>query len=208
MAEVLSRYSNYTVDLKFHILSELKPILPSNRSSVSNWSIPETIRLADPKFDEPNRIDVIIGAEVYYQLLLEGFVELGPSLPILKETVFGWIVSGKCTSPSNQLVSTTMVCCHTELEKQMSRFWELESCHSDSTLSEEERQCEAYFSETTSRDSNGRFVVSLPKKKSILVNLGDSHAIALRRFLSLERRLHGKPALWRPTPPSFESIMS
>ncbi|XP_058828427.1 uncharacterized protein LOC131688257 [Topomyia yanbarensis] len=194
-ARVFSRCTDYCIDLKFHILSELKPILPSNRAPVADWKIPTSVHLADPNFHEPNRIDAIIGAEVYYRLLSDGFVELGPNLPILKETVFGWIVSGKCDTSPSQPLATMLVCSNADLEMQMARFWDLESCRSDNTLSTEERQCESYFSETTYRDSNGRFVVSLPKRETLLTSLGESYATALRRYLSLERRLLIKPAL-------------
>ncbi|XP_055522628.1 uncharacterized protein LOC129716819 [Wyeomyia smithii] len=195
MVKVLSRCSDYCTDLRFHILPEFKPIIPSNHVPVSTWKIPSSLCLADPHFYEPHQIDAIIGAEVYYHLLLGGFVTLGVSMPILKETVFGWIVSGKCDTTPDQQTALTMVCSNAELEHQLTRFWELDTCHSENALSIEERLCEAHFSNTTFRDSSGRFVVSLPKKETILAQLGDSFAIALRRYLSLERRLQAKPLL-------------
>ncbi|XP_062708955.1 uncharacterized protein LOC134288362 [Aedes albopictus] len=194
-ANVRSRCTDFAVDLKFHILLEFKPILPSNRLSVASWKIPPSIQLADPRFFEPNRIDAIIGAEVYYRLLLEGFVDLGPELPQLKETVFGWIVSGKVNTVDSSLSATTLVCSNAELENQLARFWEVESCNTNETFSTEERKCETHFAATTIRDSTGRFVVSLPKKPDVLDRLGDSRSIATRRFLSLERRLQANPSL-------------
>ncbi|XP_065083404.1 uncharacterized protein LOC135705559 [Ochlerotatus camptorhynchus] len=195
MALIRSRCTDYAIDLKFHILPEFKPILPSNQTTVANWNIPSFVQLADPRFFEPNRIDAIIGAEVYYRLLLEGFVNLGPELPHLKETVFGWIVSGKCNTVDSSRSATTLVCSNADLETQLARFWEIESCHSNETLSVEERKCETLFTATTTRDPTGRFVVSLPKKPDVLEQLGESRHIAIRRFLSLERRLQLNPAL-------------
>ncbi|XP_055623682.1 uncharacterized protein LOC129767088 [Toxorhynchites rutilus septentrionalis] len=153
--------------------------------------------LADPRFFEPSHIDVIIGTEIYHRLLLDGFIELDSNLPILKETVFGWIVSGKCSNTISCHSAVTMVCSNADLEKQMMRFWEIESCHSNNILSVGEQQCEQYFAETTTRDANGRFVVSLPTKKTVLSKLGSSREISLRRFPSLERRLHANPELMK-----------
>ncbi|XP_039450524.1 uncharacterized protein LOC120429521 [Culex pipiens pallens] len=142
LAKILSRWTDYSIDLKFHILPEFKPIVPSDCVQTQTWTHPisSSLFLADPRFFEPNQIDLIIGAEVHYRLLLNGFIDLGPNLPILKETVFGWIVSGKC-STSSRPSSLTMVCSNADLEKQVARFWELESCHSESVLSVEEKQC-------------------------------------------------------------------
>lgn len=55
-------------------------------------------------------------------------------------------------------------------------------------LSAEERECETHFSTYTTRFEQGRYIVRLPftNKRSLL---GDSRAMALRRFYSLERKL-------------------
>ncbi|XP_062713874.1 uncharacterized protein LOC134290713 [Aedes albopictus] len=195
MATIRSRCTDYAIDLKFHILPEFKPILPSNRLHTDHWNVPSFVQLADPRFFEPNRIDIILGAEVYYRLLLKGFVDLGPELPHLKETVFGWIVSGKYDATETIRSAVALVCTNADLEKQLARFWEVESCHSNETLSVEERSCETHFAATTTRDPSGRFVVSLPKKLDVLEKLGESRSIAIRRFMSLERRLQSNPQL-------------
>jgi len=51
---------------------------------------------------------------------------------------------------------------------------------------------EKSFACTISRDSTGKFVVSLPFKSSPSC-LGSSYETARRRFLSLERRMKGNP---------------
>ncbi|XP_062541616.1 uncharacterized protein LOC134209639 [Armigeres subalbatus] len=79
--------------------------------------------------------------------------------------------------------------------KQLARFWEIESCHSSSTLSLEEAACEQHFARNTVQDSTGRFIVTLPKRESEFARLGSSKVIATRRFLSLERRLNADPQL-------------
>lgn len=58
----------------------------------------------------------------------------------------------------------------------------------------EDQWCEEYFTKSTSRDSTGRFCVALPFRhlfsdSSQHHGLGDSRAIALKRFHNLEKRL-------------------
>ena len=72
---------------------------------------------------------------MYYDLLLDGFLKLGPEMPILQNTVFGWVASGKVGS--NQPKSTPKLAHVTNaqpLDEQLSRFWEIESCWNNNTV--------------------------------------------------------------------------
>ena len=60
-----------------------------------------------------------------------------------------------------------------------------------STLTAEERTVLNHFDAHHSCDSEGRFMVPLPKKPTSM-QLGKSRAQAVRRFLSFERMMHSK----------------
>ncbi|XP_050358025.1 uncharacterized protein LOC126778478 isoform X2 [Nymphalis io] len=113
--------------------------------------------------------------------------------PKLQMTKLGWLVSGiihthtKHNNTNNNTEHSSS--CHflQNDESILNRFWELEAVSSEHCLSQEERACERTFAETTARNSDGRFVVTIPLKDSPEV-LGDSYAAAKRRLLSLERR--------------------
>uniref|UniRef100_A0A182I0J5 Peptidase aspartic putative domain-containing protein n=1 Tax=Anopheles arabiensis TaxID=7173 RepID=A0A182I0J5_ANOAR len=51
----------------------------------------------DPTFKKPERIDILIGAGLFAELLGEGKIRLASYLPRLLETKLGWIVSGNMT---------------------------------------------------------------------------------------------------------------
>nr|CAI5827413.1 unnamed protein product [Callosobruchus analis] len=72
-----------------------------------------------------------------------------------------------------------------ELHKLLTKFWEIEEQDTPEIWSEEETSCERIFQETTTRDSDGRFVVTLPLKMDGS-SLGESRMQAERRFHSLE----------------------
>lgn len=74
------------------------------------------------------------------------------------------------------------------------KFWEIEEFHDVKPLSKDEIECERIFSETTRRDLDGRFIVTLPLKKSADC-LGGSRSQAEKMFYSLERRLLRNPSL-------------
>lgn len=192
-----SRCSDFVADAQCHILKKITRELPVRCIDTSPWNIPSNLVLADPQFHEPGPIDLLIGMEMYYDLLLEGFIKLGPEKPILQNTVFGWVASGKVGT--NQTPEFTPKLAHVtsaeSIDEQLSRFWEIESCWTNSTHSVEETACEKHFADNIFRDQSGRFVVTLPKRPSVLSQLGNSKEIAKRRFLALERRLQANPKL-------------
>jgi len=79
----------------------------------------------------------------------------------------------------------------------LNRFWEVEHTIEASPLSEEEKTCERIFLESTTRNEEGRFVVTLPVRQDKLINLGESREIAMRRFKALESRLISQPNLYK-----------
>lgn len=194
-SRIHSHCSTFFADVSFHILPHITRALPVRTLNIETWELPPGIDLADPNFHQSGPIDMLLGVEVYYELIAEGLTRLGPGLPVLQNTLLGWVVSGKIgTSPAPTL-SLTSICSTRSLEEQLERFWELETCQSTSAHSIEESRCEAYFSATTTRDETGRFVVHLPKRQTIFSTLGRSKDIAIRRFLMLERRLSTNPPL-------------
>ncbi|XP_062538949.1 uncharacterized protein LOC134207246 [Armigeres subalbatus] len=187
-ARIESHCSSFVTDFSFHVLPGITRELPAKALNTKEWNIPANLVLDDPTFHQPGPIDMILGIEVYYELVEEGLIRLGSNLPVLQKTVLGWVVSGKAGSTQSAQISFVHVCNISSLENQLARFWELESCQSSSTFSVEETLREAHFVATTSRDYTGRFVVQLPKRSAVLSTLGDSKEI--ERFQRKERRLN------------------
>ncbi|XP_062558241.1 uncharacterized protein LOC134223121 [Armigeres subalbatus] len=146
-------------------------------------------------FTEPGCVDVIIGASLFFDLLHKEKIKLGDDGPIVQNTSLGWIVCGNLPAETDVCRPHIVNTCTEKLDDLLTRFWELESCKTDSVLSLEEYACEKLFDRTTVRDASGRFIVTLPKKEYLIHQLGDSRSTAMRRFLSLERRLDTNPQL-------------
>ncbi|XP_062538692.1 uncharacterized protein LOC134206967 [Armigeres subalbatus] len=188
--------SNFEEVMRFNVLPKLTIPLPCEGFETSQWNLPQDITLADPHFYQSSSIDMIIGAEYYLDLLREGRFRLSEDGPTFQNTVFGWIVSGRTSNTSVSVsAAATTLCSTAELQEQLARFWELESCQLGSTYSIEESKCEEIFKQTTTRDEEGRFVVCLPKKRHIIEQLGESRRSAERRFISLEQRFATNPQL-------------
>ncbi|XP_058817385.1 uncharacterized protein LOC131680691 [Topomyia yanbarensis] len=187
-----SRINGYIQQIECLVVPRIANILPASKLNVSDWIIPDGVLLADPNFYKPQRIDLLIGAQLFFHILRTGQIQLGDKLPVLQETTLGWVVSGAVTgrSPYRQYKG-----CHTalsdpdhQLEQLIQRFWELEEVPLATKLSSEEELCEQHYQQTTTRDVSGRSVVRLPFRNTT-DKLGDSRQQALQRFGHLERRL-------------------
>ena len=159
----------------------------------SNWSHLSNITLADPDFATPGKIDLLLGADVYSDVLLNGR-RCGPhDTPSAFETKFGWVLMGRTSAKSSG--HTAAASHHTAIvsgDDLIRKFWETEeNPKHQSNLSVEERSVVRHFEENHSRSETGRFVVPLPKNPQSQP-LGESRSQAVRRFLTLERALYAK----------------
>ncbi|XP_073841412.1 uncharacterized protein [Musca autumnalis] len=169
--------------------------LPSQFINIEDWSIPKNLTLADPAFNRPDKIDILLGAEYYHELLSIGQIKLAKNLPTMQNTVFGWVISGKIQEEQPRNLTCGICTTDESLNASIARLWELEEIKTTSKpMSLEERQCENHFEQHTTKDNKNRFVVRIPFHQNPDA-LGDSHGIAINRFFSLERRLQKDPEL-------------
>lgn len=73
------------------MLNEITGLVPSVKIEAGKLKIPKNITLADPSFPS-NKIDLLIGDDLFYNLLCIGLIKLGSNLPILHKTKLEWIV--------------------------------------------------------------------------------------------------------------------
>ncbi|XP_065091192.1 uncharacterized protein LOC135712154 [Ochlerotatus camptorhynchus] len=192
-ATIRSKLLSYSTTLEFLILKKPTVCLPTMPIDISSWKFPD-VPLADPSFHIPAGIDLIVGGEVYHELHTGGKISFGEGQPVFVETSFGWTVSGKVSIQSPEVPRV----CHLttvdrNLEQALQKFWELEAVETCSKFTAEENLCEELYATTTTRDSSGRYIVSLPLTRDPLVTIGESRSIAERRFLNLEKRLERDP---------------
>ena len=146
--------------------------------------------LADFNFNVPSEIDILIGAELYESLRTGKTIKHGDHFT---STVFGYVVSGpiKTKSKESPIVNHIMT-----QDDCLQKFWETEEIpfSPENTWTKEERECSKHYNETTTRQSDGRFVVEMPFKKPTPA-FGDSFEQAKQRFEAQERRLQRNPGV-------------
>nr|XP_029722527.1 uncharacterized protein LOC115263370 [Aedes albopictus] len=197
-ARVESCFSNYAFCQDYLIVSRVTGALPTNPVEADRWPIPQDLYLADSRFYEPNRVDLLIGAEIFFELLLQGKIKMADELPVLQESVFGWLVSGRVIESTASNVQVYHVAkdepSDKELVKVLKRFWSVDDQKLDILDRVEDDDCERHFVQTYQRDSSGRFIARLPFRHNV-TELGETKQQAERRLQSLQRRFVRNPEL-------------
>jgi hypothetical protein len=183
-----SDYANFGSDVDCLVTLKVTGKIPSAPVNIEDWNIPSGIVLADPKFNEPRDVDILIGAEMFFQLLKPAQIRIGEGQPTLYETHFGWVVAGAFEDSNNEAVAVLCATSEDPLLRSIQRFFEQEEIPEDRPVTSEDQEIEEHFCRTHRRDEDGRFIVQLPFRSN-LQQLGDSRSLALRRFLSTEKRL-------------------
>lgn len=182
------------------ILSQITRSIPSNKLPAAVRDRYRHLVLADPDFDNPGPIDMLIGSDLY-PLLLQPKADIihSPGLPSAMSTHLGWIVVGALQeSSASPLVSLT-VRTAPSVDGLLQQFWALEEPPASEIPTTEDDQCDEWFRKTVSRDSQGRFCVALPFRTVVqqesprleteTYGLGSSRSMALSRLYNLERKL-------------------
>lgn len=170
--------------------------LPHTYVPTHTWHIPDkqAQTLADPTFFIPGSIDLLLNAEIFYATLQTGRKQLGPHLPFLIETTFGWVVSGSFISDAHLptpkcTMHASMFTIPTSTDNILQSFWEQEELSPRTLLSPEDKYCEDLYQTTTTQDTSGRYIVNLPLQIDKLKDLGNSFNTAYRCLLQLESRM-------------------
>ena len=190
--EMSSMTNDYTNILDCLVLPRITSNMPMN-IDISTWEFPSDIDLADNEFHKSGPIDILLGAEIFFEILMPGRHDC-KGLPVLQNTKLGYILSGKI---HQDYVKKYQKHCHSlfvqtdSLHHLMERFWSIEEMNNP-ILTKEEKACEEHFQLHTRRLETGRYEVRLPLKDSY-DKLGESYNNARAKFLALEQRLLKQP---------------
>ncbi|XP_029671978.1 uncharacterized protein LOC115240763 [Formica exsecta] len=190
------------------IMKSLTSYTPKQNVDISSLSYLADLPRADADPTSLDPINLIIGADLYNDIILDGVRKGSVGQPIAQNYVLGWIISGPITSSTtNNLssptilygncalnrVSTHHIVGSPSLEEELHRFWEVKELPRQTHLTPQEQQCEEHFRLTHSRESDGRYVVRLPFKRGPPIVIGSSRPHAEELLHSSLHRFRDKP---------------
>ncbi|XP_043474031.1 uncharacterized protein LOC122506102 [Leptopilina heterotoma] len=194
--------SNYNSDYYCLMIAEILPkltsIIPSSKVHNPTWEHLTEIDLADPNFFDPSSVDIILGSDLYHEIIENGLKRGKEGEPIAQLTSFGWILSG----PTGQTSSVNNVqgyhcSCERDWYALIEEFWrEGEVTDSKPPLTPDEEECENHFRSTHKRVDTGQYQVRLPFKDSVTL-LGDSKLAATKALHKLFRQFATNPVFYK-----------
>ncbi|KAJ8981022.1 hypothetical protein NQ317_002877, partial [Molorchus minor] len=167
---IKSTHNNFTIDLSFLIIDRITENIPQISIDYNSLEIPSELSLADPKFYISSPIDVLLGANIFWNLVRAGQIKSNKTNPIIQNTVLGKIPQVPNQQTICNLVTSPGIS-NSQLSEQLEKFWLIENLHCTQI--------------TFFRDETGRFTVSLPFRENRI--LGESKDQAIKRFYAIER---------------------
>lgn len=216
LIEIGSIYNkNYSFRFYALVVRSIGDVSGIEKSNQTEWPHLNGLQLADPTYQEPGPIDLLLGTIPHADVLLDGLHKGNRGDPIAQRTELGWLVSG----PMRVSKELNANCNHVTLSKhigdtddsglcqQLKQFWEIEEVMPRRLLTSEESMAEEIFAQSICRSDDGKFIVDLPFKQGSQDTLGESRASAERRYKSLQRRFDRDPQLKHSYDAVFEEYL-
>ena len=122
------------------------------RIESSAWS--STCR---PSFGQPGRIDLLLGVDIFAEVVLHGRWCGLLGSPVAFETHFGWVLAGNTSFG----ISSQVICFHHVMlqtgDDILHHFWEVERVAAKDCLTPEESAVTEHFQTYHTRSDDGRF---------------------------------------------------
>jgi hypothetical protein len=110
--EVFCRLYQFRVNVNFAVVEAITGNLPLQNIDCSSWNIPDDVQLADAKFFESATVDLLLGADCFFDVVSTE-TRSRHGYPTLLNTQFGWMLSGRLpampSKSSNNCLSTHFI---------------------------------------------------------------------------------------------------
>ncbi|GFR11446.1 DUF1758 domain-containing protein [Trichonephila clavata] len=126
-------------------------------------NLPQNITYADAEFNIPKRIDILLGGEIFYELLKSKQIKLQDNSIILQDSVFGYIVTGFIQNDQSNYYFCNFI--QDQVDKDLTKFWDLEPIGiKEESNCEPDDQAIQHFKSSV-RFKSGRYEVGFPGKE-------------------------------------------
>ncbi|GFX73854.1 integrase catalytic domain-containing protein [Trichonephila clavipes] len=129
---ISNKEGSYIKTLDFFLVPTItEDLVPTTKIDFNLNNIPN-LKLADKNLNIPERVQMLLGAEVFYELMLPGQFKMEGSNVTFQNTVFGFIVSGSTSADAKGKEHCGFIQVADNLEHSIKKFWEIENVKNDS----------------------------------------------------------------------------
>ncbi|GFX08332.1 uncharacterized protein TNCV_3268211 [Trichonephila clavipes] len=183
---ISNQNKSFEKELDMLVVKKITGFIPQKALEInSNFS--NFVELADSNFNVPGKIDLLLDANIFYELLKPERIKIKDSQLLLVNSVFGYIVTGNLDSINETKVHCGLIR-DEDLNKTLEKYWKIEEVAKPIVKNKERLICEEHYTNTHFRTKEGKYVVSMPLKKEPSC-LGNSKDIAVKRLGSLWNHL-------------------
>lgn len=179
--------SSLRISVRALVMSEVIGRHPQVKLSSDVRRLTSDLFLADPNFDTPGPVDILLGADVLGNLILSQKRMLQPNGLVAVDTKLGHVILGP-VRPVVLSETSEGILFGSALSEIMQKFWELEEPPSARRVDPDDEECESFYRDTTGRLYSGRFLLRLPFRANRPL-LASSRKAAESRLISMERRM-------------------
>lgn len=112
-----SQHSGFKADLDCLVLLNITERLPQIKINKKFFNLPEDHKLADLAFDRPGKIDMLIGAGLFWNLLCVGQIKTARGSSTWQKTQLGWIIESELIDSKTRLTATSLLVTNQVLSK-------------------------------------------------------------------------------------------
>ncbi|XP_018377653.1 PREDICTED: uncharacterized protein LOC108770516 [Trachymyrmex cornetzi] len=142
---IKSIHSEFETTVDCLVVPEITEQLQQTKIEASTKYIPKDVKLADPTYDKPGSIDMLLGAGVYWKIVSGAPENQIKGKPALQDTHLGVIIGGELTEKHTTASRFCNMVTNTQLQDQLQRFWRLEEMPESRSYTKEEIHCEKFF---------------------------------------------------------------
>ncbi|GFW48165.1 DUF1758 domain-containing protein [Trichonephila clavipes] len=183
---ISNQNKSFERELDMLAVKKITDFIPQKTLEI-NSDFSNFVELADSNFNVPGKIDLLLGANIFYELLKPERIKIKDSQLLLVSSVFAYIVTSNLGSINESKVHCGLIR-DEDLNKTLEKFWEVEEVAEPIVKNKESLICEEHYANTHFRTKEGKYVVSMPLKKEPSC-LGNSKDMALKRLRSLWNQL-------------------
>lgn len=191
------------MDVSTSVMDKITGELPSIPVHREEWPHLTGVKLADPHFDHPSHIEVLLGAEIYERILLDGIIGKVGSSPTAQNSRLGWLLFGAVKNSTRsslmcqpKVTLLPVLSSDCQLSQALQAFWEVEEISEVRKLTVKEQEAEDIFVESVHQNDDGRYVVALPFDPDLATRqIGESRKAALNGLFRLEARFKSNDQL-------------
>ncbi|GFY54197.1 DUF1758 domain-containing protein [Trichonephila inaurata madagascariensis] len=159
-ATIINGDGSFSKTLDFLVVSKITDFLPVTQINLSNLKIPQ--ELADPSFAVLGKIDLLIGADAFFDIIKEGKIRPSDNGLVFLRSVFGYIAT-RTTNSYTQNQCCGYISKIQNIDKNLQNFREIEPINKGrKPLSKEEEYCENHYQMSRTRNEAGRHIVQVP----------------------------------------------